>query len=87
MARKATDEGMEGSQQALDCFNLDTRRGNRAVFPVVYYFLGDLARDGGRQEHEQGPRADNSLQTLTVQEPHALRQQDPQKEGRETEGR
>lgn len=33
-------------ESSSDGFNVNAKNGNRAMFPVLFFFLGNIARDG-----------------------------------------
>ena len=62
----------EGAWQAHG-FHVNAKNGNRVMFPVLFYFLGNTGRDGvGR-----GPRGVMCESSVS----HTPRQQDPRKHG------
>lgn len=62
----------EGAWQAPG-FHVNAKNGNRVMFPVLFYFLGNTGRDGvGR-----GPRGVMCESSVS----HTPRQQDPRKHG------
>ena len=34
------------AESSSDGFNVNAKNGNRAIFPVLFFFLGNIARDG-----------------------------------------